>query len=199
MEPAVLERLIIQAKEELRKRIAGLRRAVPAEARARRASAACARLEEIDAFREAKVIAAYAPLKFELDCQPAVQAARVRGATIGLTRVVPGTSELTLHVHGADDELHESGFMVMEPAADAPRLDLASVDVVLVPGLGFDEQGQRLGFGKGFYDRFLPGLPNAVRIGLAFDFQLLAEVPATDRDAPLDWLVSDARVVRCKR
>ena len=85
--------------------------------------------------------------------------------------------------------------MVREPLENAAIVPPQDVDVVLVPGLAFDPKGQRLGYGQGFYDRLLLHM-RALRVGLAFDFQLLAEVPSFPHDLPVDCVVTDHRVLR---
>jgi 5-formyltetrahydrofolate cyclo-ligase len=191
-EAAALKRL---AKEELRKRVAALRRAIPAEARAERAARMCERLTELDAFREARTIAAYMPLRFEIAPTIAMERALELGKTVVLPRVDPNTHTIALHRYQAGDELVESGFMVREPLATAPVVAPLDVDVVLVPGLAFDAAGMRLGYGQGFYDRLLLHM-RALRIGLAYDFQLLVEVPSFPHDLPVDCVVTDQRVLR---
>lgn len=194
-----LEALKLQAKEALRKRVAALRRALTAEARAERARAMCAQLIAHEAFARAQVVSGYAPMRFEIDPSAALAEAHALGKGVVLPRVHTPTRELHLHYTRAGDELVESGFMVREPLETAPVAEPSSVDLVLVPGLSFDARGRRLGYGQGFYDRLLPLCTRAVRIGLAFDFQLLAEVPAFEHDAPVDYVVTDRRVLRCER
>ncbi len=194
-----IEALRRVAKEELRKRLAAVRRTLSAETRRARAEAMCRQLSAFDAYASAKVIAGYAALRFEPDPASLLERAHHEGKVVGLPRVVAGTSDLTLHEVTPDTPLEESGFAVREPPVDAPQLDLRRVDLVLVPGLAFDARGYRLGFGKGFYDRFLPRLPNATRVGLAFELSLLVEVPNAAHDAPVDWIVTDRRVIRCER
>ena len=67
---------------------------------------------------------------------------------------------------------------------------------MVVPCLAIDPRGQRVGYGKGFYDRLLPTLPNAFRVAIAFDFQLVAEVPDAEGDVPVQAVVSDKRILR---
>jgi len=79
-------------------------------------------------------------------------------------------------------------FGMLEPAADLPVVDPATLDVVLVPGVAFDRQGGRLGFGGGYYDRFLPTTP-ALRVGIAFDQCLADALPCDEHDQRMDWIV----------
>ena len=78
-----------------------------------------------------------------------------------------------------------------EPPADAPEPD--ALDVIVVPALAVEPRGYRLGYGAGFYDRALPEWTPAVTLAVAFDFQLLAEVPVTPGDVAVRWIVTDSR------
>ena len=80
-------------------------------------------------------------------------------------------------------------FGMLEPAADLPVIDPATLDVVLVPGVAFDRQGGRLGFGGGYYDRLLPTTP-ALRIGVTYDECLCDALPCGEHDQRMDWIVT---------
>ena len=72
--------------------------------------------------------------------------------------------------------------------------------MIVVPALAVDPRGHRIGYGAGYYDRTLPRFaPPAVRRAVAFDFQLVAEVPSTEGDVAVDWIVTDARALRAER
>lgn len=93
------------------------------------------------------------------------------------------------------DDLVEGRHGVLEPRPGEP-VALASLSVVLVPGLGFDEQGYRIGRGGGFYDRFLPNLPPAtVIVGIAFDCQVIAAVETGPTDFRLPMIITETRVI----
>jgi 5-formyltetrahydrofolate cyclo-ligase len=187
------------AKEELRKRLAGLRRAISAETRAGYAAKMCEHLIAHESFRRAQVVLAYSALRFEISPGAAIDAALALGKTVALPRTIPETRALALHAYRAGDELIESGFVVKEPLESAPALAPETVDLVLVPGLGFDARGHRLGYGQGYYDRLLPLLPHATRVGVCFELSLLVEVPSTALDVPVDLLITERRVIQCKR
>ena len=185
------------AKEALRKRLAALRRTPLAEARAAHGVAMSKQLIAHPAFDAAKTILAYAALRFEIDPQGVIEEAWRRGKAVALTRMLPESRALTLHLYRAGDALVESGFVVREPLPDAPQVAPTDVDLVLVPGLAFDARGQRLGYGQGYYDRLLPALTRAQRVGLAFELSLLAEVPNAAHDEPVDYIVTERRVLSC--
>jgi 5-formyltetrahydrofolate cyclo-ligase len=92
--------------------------------------------------------------------------------------------------------LDETGAMrVPEPPESAPAIPEVEVDLVIVPALALDERGARIGYGAGYYDELLPRLARAKRVGIAFDFQLLAEVPETPGDERVHAIVTDARSI----
>ena len=89
-------------------------------------------------------------------------------------------------------------FGVLEPDATCPAIPLASIDLVVVPGLGFDRTGGRLGQGGGFYDRTL-ALTRALRVGVAFSGQLVDHVPVGRWDLSMDLIVTETEVLRPAR
>ncbi len=90
----------------------------------------------------------------------------------------------------------EGPYGIQEPHSDLPPVDPGQLDLILVPGVAFGRQGERLGMGAGFYDRFLPRIPNALRVVLAFDFQLLEELDQQPWDQPVDWIITETDEVR---
>jgi 5-formyltetrahydrofolate cyclo-ligase len=183
------------AKEALRKRLAALRRTLTAEARAERSLRASEHLIAHAGFDAARVVLVYAALRFELDPSHAVAHAAAAGKTVVLPRVLPESGELSLHVYKPGDELTESGFGVREPHAGSERVAPERVDLVLVPAIAFDARGYRLGYGKGFYDRLLPSLVRAERVGLAFELSLLPQLPNEDHDIAVQRVVTEKRVI----
>lgn len=100
----------------------------------------------------------------------------------------------TLCVTDILSKLRLSSMGILEPDPDQCELaDLSSIDLVVVPGLAFDQKGNRIGYGKGCYDGFLPQLPpNTPKIGMAYDFQIVEELPATEGDIPMDYLLTES-------
>lgn len=197
MSPDQIAALRALAKEELRKRLAAVRRTLSAETRAAHAAKTAAHVIAHEAYRSAKVVLAYSALRFEVDPKDVIERAWADGKRVALPRTVPETRGLTLHLYEPSDTLIESGFVVKEPLPTAPDVEPDQIDLVLVPGLGFDLRGHRLGYGQGYYDRLLPRLPRATRMALAFELSLLAEVPAAAHDVPVAWLITERRVIEC--
>jgi 5-formyltetrahydrofolate cyclo-ligase len=194
MPPEYEQQVRFHVKSELRRRMRGVRGAMQAEARAERSRAVVARLRDEACFAQARTVAAFVAIRGEVDLAPLLTLARDAGKTVLLPRVDDAEDVLALHVHAPDAPLEASRFGVPEPRPDAPIVAPHAVDLILVPGLVFDERGHRLGYGAGYYDRLLPKLTRAVSIGVAFDFQLVPELPDTPGDVPLSRIVTDARI-----
>ncbi len=99
---------------------------------------------------------------------------------------------LVLHLYDPTRLVHHRLGM-LEPTADLPVVDSAALDVVLVPGVAFDRQGGRLGFGGGYYDRFLPTTP-ALRVGVAHDECLADALLCDEHDQRMDWIVTPSEM-----
>jgi 5-formyltetrahydrofolate cyclo-ligase len=93
------------------------------------------------------------------------------------------------------DPLRKSAMGVMEPLPSAERLLPSSATLVVVPALAIDARGFRIGYGKGFYDRFLAAHSEVMSIGVAYDFQLISESPVTTGDVPVSTVVTDTRTL----
>ena len=90
----------------------------------------------------------------------------------------------------------ERGFGFCEPEPAAPEASRGEIDVIVVPAIAIDPAGHRIGYGAGFYDRTIARFaPPAITIGVAFDFQLVAEVPFTEHDVALAHVVTDERQI----
>ncbi|MDY0087546.1 MAG: 5-formyltetrahydrofolate cyclo-ligase [Coriobacteriia bacterium] len=185
----------VPSKEAARALGRSARQAVRATDRALYAAAAAQRLLALPEIVRARVVLAYAATPEEIDPAPVVDALRRRGVTVALPRVA-GREELTVQRVDANMPLVRSKFGIIEPPADAPEISPANIDVAIVPGVAFDESCQRVGHGIGYYDRLLARMPHATAVGLAFDSQVLAEVPSEEHDVSLDVLVTPTRTIR---
>lgn len=140
---------------------------------------------------EAESIAVYSALPGEVSLCAAVDSWLAAGKHILYPRVVGPGKMVMISVQSRSD-LSEGKFGIMEPDG-SPWPD--AVDVVLVPGLAFDLAGHRLGFGAGFYDRFVEANPSRT-LGIAFDWQMVRVLPAEAHDQPMDAVLTDRRVYR---
>lgn len=140
-----------------------------------------------------KVVSAYWPLPGEIDPRPLMAALAARGARLALPVIIARGEPLIFREWQAGDALERRAFGLMEPGGHAPEL---TPHLLLVPLLAIDPDGNRLGFGRGYYDRTLAGLRASgapLAVGLSYEAQLVAAVPVDEFDQPLDWLLSEVR------
>lgn len=191
--------LRIRAKAVLRKRMRGLRQSLSRSAVEERSARIVARLLALPELAAARRVASFDAIadKNEVDLRALDVALRARGARVAYPRTDLAAEAMTFHFLDTLDGLEVAPYGYRQPPADA---ELATeLDVVVVPALALDGAGNRLGYGGGFYDGALPSVcPPALRVAVAFDFQLLADLPTMTRDVPMDIVVTDARVLRAR-
>ncbi|MDP7322999.1 MAG: 5-formyltetrahydrofolate cyclo-ligase, partial [Candidatus Woesearchaeota archaeon] len=97
------------------------------------------------------------------------------------------------------NELEPKTWGILEPKDEFIRkFDIENVDLVIIPGIVFDQNGHRIGYGYGYYDRFLKKLDkNVVKIGFGFEFQIVDKIPEEKHDVPVDIMVTEKRVINC--
>ena len=187
---------IAQAKRDARARARNARDGIAQEERRAAAHEIAAVLLELPELASVKVVLAYAALPNELDPAPAVWRLRKRGARIAYPRIeAPGV--LGMHYVDHETELVPGPFGLAQPSEHAPHVAHRLIDAVILPAVAFDEQGTRLGYGGGYYDRLLPMMrPDCVRVGVVFDEQVLAHIPTEEHDACVDVVVTPLRIIR---
>jgi 5-formyltetrahydrofolate cyclo-ligase len=197
--PPAEEQLRHRVKAELRKRMRALRKTLPASACAERSARLVERLSGLDPVAAAGAVALFWPIeeRHEVDLRGLDARLRERGARVAYPAVEPETGVMTFRFVEHAEEMSEQGYGFREPPQAAPPATPGSLDVIVVPALAVEPSGHRLGYGAGYYDRTLPSLsPPAVTVAVAFDFQLLAELPSTAGDVAVSWVVTDARTLR---
>ena len=165
----------------------------PPEERLRRSQLITAQVIQSPAFQQARVILGYSALPYEVDTSTILDTVLARGKCVALPRVVPASRTLVAYaIRDRQHDVEPGPYGVPQPAARPERLtSLDTVDLVIVPGVGFDREGRRLGHGQGYYDDLLRRLPkDAPRIGLAFACQIVERLPVTSRDEPVTAVVS---------
>jgi 5-formyltetrahydrofolate cyclo-ligase len=180
------------AKALLRKRAHAKREAILPAARAEASQAAAQHFFDGISLRPGEIVAAYWPIRDELDCQPIMIKLMDAMQPVCLPLVLGPDEPLDLRLWEEGAPLYPSGFGTLAPSELAP---LVEPDIVLMPLLGFDKRGTRLGYGGGYYDRTLAVMRKTPRlIGLAFDCQEIDEIPREFHDVPLDAVVTEGGV-----
>jgi 5-formyltetrahydrofolate cyclo-ligase len=187
---------LAQEKEMLRARMRAVRGAIPTEERALLADRIEARLGDLPEVRRARTVLLFYSFGSEVPTSGIARRLLDRGQRVLLPFLEASTMEAAeLH---ADQPPVITTYGPKEPPERIP-IDPSEVDVVLTPGLGFDRDGFRIGYGGGHYDRYLSRLgPHATRIGVGFNAQLLDAVPHGERDERLDFVVTDRETIDCR-
>jgi len=182
------------AKTALRRRILSARSALSAVDRAARSLAVAERVMALPAFGSAHNVALYAPLGAEVDTAEIERRARAAGKQVAWPRI--GAGRVLSFGCCTRGELLPGPRGALEPPPGAPPMAPGEVELLCVPGVAFDGALRRLGRGGGHYDATLPAAWRARKVGLAFEIQIVDAVPAEPHDAPVDLVVTEARVLR---
>jgi 5-formyltetrahydrofolate cyclo-ligase len=196
IDPAFEVELRYRAKAALRKRARALRSSIPRDAIVERSARIAALLTGLPCVGAASAVALFWPIegRNEVDLTGLDARLRAQGKRIAYPSIDPETRVMTFRFVDDPATLSERGLGFREPPPDAPEAE--ALDIVVVPALQIDGRGHRIGYGAGFYDRALPRFaPPAVSVGVAFSFQLIAEVPVTDGDVALGLVVTDEQVI----
>lgn len=190
-----------EEREALRRRLLEIRDRLSPETRRLRSTAIVARLWRLEEFVRARTLFVYVNFRSEVETLPLIRQCLDRDKEV----CVPLTDRphrcLRPYVlTDLDRDLVPGYCSIPEPAPQCPPLeDTGRIDAVILPGSVFDLRGGRLGYGGGYYDRFLGGeAPQALRIGVAFEAQVVDEVPLEPHDQPVHILVTESRTVRMR-
>jgi len=194
--PETLAELTRLARKQLRARARAVRAAYPEAALLERSRRIVERVLSLPEFEAAQSIALFWPLPREVDLREVDGAARSRGKRVYypvMDRHADGV-RTGMALSAASTELADRGSRFAEPPPSAPRAERGAIDLLFVPALAVALNGHRLGYGAGFYDATLPDFcPPAKSVVVAYDFQLLAELPHLAHDVACDFIVTDHR------
>jgi 5-formyltetrahydrofolate cyclo-ligase len=190
-----------EAKLTLRREVLALRDALPADVRACASTAIAQRVAALPEFVTARAVLLTLPFRSEWNTLPLVRAALAGSKTVVVPRVDRQTHMLELHsIADPDRDVVLGRLDIPEPLPTRPRVARDAIDFVLVPGVAFDREGRRLGYGGGYYDRLLPLLaPRAARVAGAFDIQVVERVPAAPHDVRVEAILTDSRILEITR
>jgi 5-formyltetrahydrofolate cyclo-ligase len=185
------------AKQALREQVgAGVKRIPPGE-RVSASARARALLEMQARWKRALSVMLFAPLAEELDVWPLLDRALAAGKRVALPRFTAATHSYEARWILTEKDVQMGHFGIREPGSHCARVASGELDLILVPGVAFDLRGRRLGRGKGYYDRLL-GVLCCTTCGVAFEEQIVAEVPVGPHDVIMDCILTPTRWVETK-
>lgn len=192
----------IQKKADLRRQCNEIREGISTAEAQKSSQAVCAHLSNWPVFRKAATVLTFLAFRNEIDLGPLFEgwpdkrwlAPRIAEGT----ELVRGQKRyLVLHLYDST-KLVPHRFGMLEPDASLATVEPREVEIVLVPGVAFDRQGGRLGYGGGFYDRLLPLTGDAVRVGVTYDELVLNAIPMEAWDCRVDWLATPSGLIETK-
>ncbi len=186
---------IQNAKAALRKQIRRALQKISPAARNVMSAQIRDRLKEQAIWKNAGVVLFFAPLPDEPDVWPLLEDALADKKIAALPRFdSTGNCYVACRVKNLRGDIVTGQFGIREPGANCVEIPVNRLDLALIPGVGFDLQGRRLGRGRGFYDRLLADV-DGIKCGIAFDEQVAGEIPAGPRDIRMNFILTPARCV----
>ena len=196
MDPLQIWARNMDRKKEIRAKILKMRQALPKEEVREKSLRIMRRIEETETFKNADNLLAYIDFRGEVATGTLIEKAWELGKKVYVPRVAGKEMEF-YQIHSFED-LEKGAYGILEPKKECPVYEAGEgqTTLAILPGSVFDEKKNRVGYGGGFYDRFLENLrKDAVTIGIAFDLQIFDEVPKEPHDAQLDYIVTESRIL----
>lgn len=190
---------IREVKKKLRTEFKDRRRSMPFEEKNKKDMAILSRVLKLPEYGESETILTYVSTDIEVDTKALIEQALLDGKTVAVPRCTPGKIDMKFYVIRSLDDLAPGAFGVLEPILKRCReLKKLEGSICILPGLGFDIQGYRLGYGKGYYDRFLSKYEGK-NIGVCYNVCLKSLLPHGRYDKMVDVLVTDKFVKRFRK
>ncbi|SHF61112.1 5-formyltetrahydrofolate cyclo-ligase [Ornithinibacillus halophilus] len=150
-----------------------------------------------DLWKQANTIGITISKGFEWETKTIIEQGWAAGKTIAVPKCLPESKEMQFYSFTDYSELEVVYYNLLEPKPESNKeINSNEIDLLIVPGLLFDKKGYRIGFGGGYYDRYLVNYPN-VTISLAFHEQLLDSIPTEPFDIPVQYIVTNEQIVEC--
>lgn len=173
-------------KAQLRKEVREEKKKFSAEELKMKSETTIHQLRNCLRLQSARTVMLYYSLPDEVDTQNLIDEL-AKEKTILLPFVIDDIN-MELRVYKSPSDLKPGAYSIMEPTGEIYK-DYTKIDLAVIPGMAFDDQGHRLGRGKGYYDRFLKKIPFVYKIGICFDFQRKVNIPTTPQDITMNEVI----------
>lgn len=194
--------MIHKKKKELRKKVQELRDRLHPEERMLFSARIADNLWSIPEFAAADKVLFFLNFRSEVDTTPLIERALAEGKTACVPRTDDSTRDMVAsRILDLDGDLELGNYDILEPREECVRpVPPEELDAVLMPGVAFDLSGCRLGYGGGYYDRFLERCsPGCLLVAAAFELQIVDHVPCADHDRRIHKVVTESRIIDCSR
>lgn len=187
-------------KKEIRKRILKLREELDVNNKEIADNLIKSTLLGTSYYKSAKKIFIYVSYKNEVDTKEIIKKAISDGKEIYIPRTEIETKHMEAIKITSLDNLLENKYGILEPRLEEKFIDPNELDLIIVPGVGFDKYGGRIGYGAGYYDRYFKRIRNRnmKKIALAYDFQIIDKVPMDEYDEKMDGLITEKEQIQIK-
>ena len=182
-------------KHELRKRIESIRDGISKDEKERLDAVIAAHLISWEAYRSSKVLFCFVSFRSEIDTRPIIEKSIKLDKIVSVPKINLANGEMRAFIIDDFESCLEPGeYGILEPVSSCRELDYGRLDLIITPGLAFTSRGERLGYGGGFYDRFIERHSQATICALAYDRLILNEIPVKEHDVPVDYLITESGV-----
>ena len=155
-------------------------------------------LYNTDYYKKSKTIMTFISFGAEVDTHEFIKTSIANGKRIVVPITIPETKQLKLSQVLDFNHLEIGFYNILTPKKEFIRyVDPSEVDLIIVPGVAFDRDGYRIGYGGGYYDRFLSKLDHVTKISLAFDMQLIPKVPHESFDIAVNYIITEKELIKC--
>lgn len=186
-------------KASIRKNLLDQRRALSVSEVETKSAQILSRLINANVLDGPQVIMCYMDFRNEVQTEALIEYLWSLEKTVVLPKVNPVSNHLDLFSIEGFKDMIQSKMGILEPADHLPMIHPTDIDLILAPGVGFDLKGYRMGYGGGFYDRLLPQVrADCQIIGLAFDVQVIEELPIEPYDQPMNAIMTETRYILSK-
>ena len=183
-------------KKQMREAILAVRDAMPPAARRAASLVIIEKVCALPAYQVARTVLAYIGFGSEIDTQALIERIIADAKIAVVPRVDRATQALILHSVKSLSELVTSKWGIREPPAEAPVISASGIEFILMPGVAFDRAGNRLGYGRGYYDKLLTSVdPALARVAGAFSCQIVVKVPVGSHDQKIDTIITENEII----
>ena len=191
---------IFNDKKALRKEILAKRNIMDAIEKEEKDRKILDEFYESNYYREAKNIFIYISYDSEVNTKGIIKKALRDNKKIYVPRTEFKTRLMDAVEITSLNNLIESEYGILEPSVEEPHIDPNEIDLIVVPGVAFDRNGGRMGYGAGFYDRYFKkiskdNMKKVIKLALAYDFQILEKIPMNEQDVPVNYIITETKFI----